>query len=87
MPLLEPDPDAEPALWNAGQEGHADPATAAERCAVQALRRDDPARLLYSLQFHPELPSGDAAVDAQGARLLASFLRLAARFWRGTAGG
>jgi GMP synthase-like glutamine amidotransferase len=80
-PLLEPDPEREPSLWITGQEGHADPVTTAERCAVQALRHTDPDRLLYSLQFHPELPSGDQAVDADGALLLANFLRLAARFW------
>jgi hypothetical protein len=81
-PLLEPDPDAAPALWLSGKEGHTDPCTPAERCAVQALRLDDPTRLLYALQFHPELPSGDPAVDAQGARLLTNFVRLAAEWWR-----
>jgi GMP synthase-like glutamine amidotransferase len=80
--LAEPDPEGEPALWNAGQPGHADPASAAERCAVQALRLDDATRVFYAVQFHPELPSGDAAVDAQGRRLLANFLGLAAAYWR-----
>jgi len=83
-PLLEPDPDAVPALWLSGQEGHADPSTPDERCAVQALRLDDPTRLLYALQFHPELPSGDPEVDVQGACLLTSFVRLAAGWWIAT---
>lgn len=76
--LLEPDPAQEPVFWLPDSEEHHNPAHPTEYAPVQLLRLDHPDRLLYTAQFHPELPSGDAAVDAIGERLLRNFFALAA---------
>jgi hypothetical protein len=57
---------------------------AQRRCVVHALRRDDPARLLVTTQFHPEM--GGFAESTQddagfGARWLASFFAQASAWW------
>ncbi len=58
-------------------------------CKIQALRYDcEPkGRLLYTLQFHPELPWSDGSAQAQaansnGARLILNFLDLADEYWK-----
>jgi GMP synthase-like glutamine amidotransferase len=67
---------------------HRPVAAPGERCRVQALRYDAPpaGRLLYSVQFHPELDwrAGDPraqAANAHGPALLRNFLNLSARYW------
>jgi hypothetical protein len=75
--LLEPSASSEPIFWASGTPGHRDPVTREERSSVQLLRLDDPNRILYSAQFHPELPSQDPEVDALGERFLRNFFRLA----------
>ena len=65
------------------------PATSARdqarsRCVVQALRRDDPRRVLYTTQFHPEMSSFDestASDDGAGAAFIRAFLGVAKRWW------
>lgn len=74
--LLEPDPVRTPTFWLPTNEHHHNPTTPAEFCPVQLLRLNDPTRLLYTTQFHPELPSGDPEVDAIRERLLRNFFRL-----------
>ncbi len=88
LPLLDPDEDA-PSV----DDGKV------ARSRVQALRLEDPTRILYSLQFHPELPSavvrGEliapddallARADADGERLLERFFDVAAAHWSASAG-
>jgi hypothetical protein len=55
------------------------------RCQNQAMRLDSSTRLLYSLQFHPELPVPgdlDSLNDGFGSHVLNRFLHEADRFWR-----
>jgi len=67
---------------------HRPVASPAERCRVQAVRYDAPpaGRVLYSVQFHPELdwraddPRAQVA-DAHGPALLRNFLSLSAHYW------
>jgi GMP synthase-like glutamine amidotransferase len=57
---------------------------ARSRCVVQALRRDDPRRVLYTTQFHPEMSSFDestASDDGAGAAFIGAFLEVAKRWW------
>jgi GMP synthase-like glutamine amidotransferase len=57
---------------------------ASPRCRVQGMRRDDRSRLLYSVQFHPEMPrfressTGDGGF---GASFIAAFLARAKAWW------
>jgi len=54
------------------------------RCRVQALRRDDPRRLLYTSQFHPEMNAFDESTAGDrgfGATWVATFLALARKWW------
>jgi GMP synthase-like glutamine amidotransferase len=54
------------------------------RCAVQALRRDDPSRLLYTVQFHPEMAAFDESTENDrgfGAAWVTAFLKLARAWW------
>jgi GMP synthase-like glutamine amidotransferase len=55
-----------------------------ERCQVQALKLDDPGRLLYTTQFHPEMCAFDES-DAQdagfGKSFVAAFLQQARGWW------
>jgi len=68
---------------------HAPLALPTERCQVQMLRYHVPpaGRLLYAVQFHPELSAMTALgyvapqADADGQRLIANFLRLAKAYW------
>ena len=56
-----------------------------QRCRVQALKLDDPSRLLYTTQFHPEMSAFDEsdAPDAGfGKSFVAAFLN-EARKWAG----
>jgi GMP synthase-like glutamine amidotransferase len=58
---------------------------ARNRCIVQALRRDDPRRVLYTTQFHPEMSSFDESTgsdDGAGAAFIGAFLEVARRWWR-----
>jgi GMP synthase-like glutamine amidotransferase len=57
---------------------------AQSRCRVQALRRDDPTRILYTTQFHPEMPrfSESTQDDAGAGRAwLVAFVEAAAEYW------
>jgi GMP synthase-like glutamine amidotransferase len=78
--LLEPDPETVPQFWLKDDVAHRNPTFPEDICRVQMLRLDSSKRLLYTTQFHPELPSGDPDVDANGARLLNNFFTLAERF-------
>lgn len=74
-----------------------DPIDPVDRCQVQALRLDEPGRVLYTCQFHPELdvhpafyqPENQALlaearrVGNDGQALLLNFLDIAAGWWRG----
>ncbi len=74
--LYEPDA-ARPAMTSGGDQ-------ATNRCRVQGMRRDDPGRLLYSTQFHPEISAFDESTtnDAgYGALFIASFLAQARAWW------
>jgi hypothetical protein len=54
------------------------------RCTVQAMRRDDPARLLYTSQFHPEMNAFDESTrgdDGFGSAFVTAFLDLAKKWW------
>jgi hypothetical protein len=66
-----------------------------DRCTVQLLRLDDSAKVLYTSEFHPELPcwavSREVAplqddprylkADEHGQRLVLNFFEIARRFW------
>lgn len=59
-------------------------AQARNRCRVQGMRRADPARLLYSTQFHPEITAFDESTTTDvgfGALFIAEFLARARAFW------
>jgi GMP synthase-like glutamine amidotransferase len=79
--LLEADLDEAPAFEQADSATHRNPATFDEVCQVQALQLDDPGRVLYSIQFHPELVAKDASVAQQSAQLLLNFIDIARAFW------
>ncbi len=79
--LLEPDPDRAPEFWLPDDADHANPASAGDRCQVQALRLNASERVLYTTQFHPELPAKRAGVDWQGERLILNFVDIARDFW------
>jgi len=58
---------------------------AQNRCRVHALRRDDDARLLYTTQFHPEMPRFDESTQDDGGLgqdVIVAFLQQAKRWWR-----
>jgi GMP synthase-like glutamine amidotransferase len=61
---------------------HAQISQDSERCQIQGLVYDVPpaGRLLYSVQFHPEVASGAAADDGPG--FLRNFLDLAEQYWQ-----
>jgi len=68
--LLTGDPSRKPHTTADGQ--------VASRCRVQGMKLDDPSRLLYSVQFHPEIRRfAEGTVDdgGFGHRLLVRFLR------------
>jgi GMP synthase-like glutamine amidotransferase len=53
-------------------------------CGVQAMRRVDRSRLLYTAQFHPEMAAFDESTrgdDGFGAAFVTAFLELARGFW------
>jgi Hemopexin len=79
--LLEPDPDRSPDPGRPANSCHANPVSAGDRCQVQALGLTGSGRVLYSTQFHPELPSGNMDIDAQSERLLLNFIDIAKGFW------
>jgi GMP synthase-like glutamine amidotransferase len=57
---------------------------ARSRCRVQAMRLDDPRRLLYSSQFHPEMTEFDESTTADGgfgAAWVCAFLARARTWW------
>jgi GMP synthase-like glutamine amidotransferase len=59
-------------------------AQARNRCRVQGMRRDDPGRLLYSTQFHPEISAFDESTTTDvgfGALFIAQFLVRARAWW------
>jgi GMP synthase-like glutamine amidotransferase len=54
------------------------------RCHVQAMKRDDARRLLYTSQFHPEMAAFDESTGDDGgfgAAWVSGFLDLARRWW------
>jgi hypothetical protein len=54
------------------------------RCRVQAMKRDDRARILYTTQFHPEMNRFDessAGDSGFGASFIAAFLSQARAWW------
>jgi GMP synthase-like glutamine amidotransferase len=60
------------------------PDQARTRCRVQAMRRDDPKRILYTSQFHPEMCAFDESTTSDrgfGAEWVCAFLRLARAWW------
>ncbi len=76
------------ALIYQGDDGRAPATTAGDqvplRCRVQAMRRLDPGRILYSTQFHPEMTRFDESTMTDGGfgkAWMASFLRLARSWW------
>lgn len=81
--LLEPDPDRPPdaATLRPADSSHSNPGAPGDRCQVQALHLTGSDRVLYSTQFHPELPSPDNDIDAESARLLLNFIAIARDFW------
>jgi len=79
--LLEPDPNQARIFGQADSPTHQNPSTFEELCQVQALHLDDPGRVLYSIQFHPELLANDASVDQQSEQLLLNFIHTATAFW------
>jgi hypothetical protein len=76
--LLEPDYTRAPATRIQPQ--------ANPRCQVQGMRLDDPERLLYATQFHPEIRVFTDATDVPdgefGLRLLVEFFREVEIWWR-----
>jgi GMP synthase-like glutamine amidotransferase len=87
-PLLEPDPVTQPkpkfgnTPASGNDNGHHNPESADERCRVQALRYDADGRVLYTVQFHPELPPlVDETTNGHGARLLRNFFGIADDHW------
>jgi len=71
-----------------GDESRTPATTAGEqvkvRCRVQGMRLDDPTRLLYSTQFHPEMRGFDESTTDDkgfGVKWLHAFLREAQAFW------
>jgi hypothetical protein len=70
-------------------DGSRSPATqavdqAAGRCRVQATRLDDPRRLLYTTQFHPEMTAFNESTAGDGgfgAAWLQAFFTNARRWW------
>jgi GMP synthase-like glutamine amidotransferase len=60
------------------------PGQAKVRCRVQAMKLDDPRRILYSSQFHPEMAEfAGSTEDDQGfgSAWLRAFLALSRRWW------
>jgi len=54
------------------------------RCKVQAMKRDDPSRILYCTQFHPEMQAFDESTAADrgfGATWVSVFLGQARAWW------
>jgi GMP synthase-like glutamine amidotransferase len=54
------------------------------RCRVQAMRRDDRSRLLYTSQFHPEMSAFDESTASDrgfGATWVGAFLTLSRTWW------
>jgi GMP synthase-like glutamine amidotransferase len=54
------------------------------RCHVQAMKKDDPRRLLYASQFHPEMAAFDESTGGDGgfgAAWVSGFLSLARKWW------
>jgi GMP synthase-like glutamine amidotransferase len=54
------------------------------RCRVQAMKLDDPKRLLYSVQFHPEIgcfSEGTMTDQGFGTRFLCAFLDVCRAHW------
>ena len=54
------------------------------RCHVQAMKRDDPRRILYASQFHPEMAAFDESTGGDGGfgvEWVSGFLALARRWW------
>ncbi len=55
----------------------------AKRCTIQGMKLDDPDRLLYSTQFHPEVLGWGGGNDSgNGDALLTKFFELAEDWWR-----
>ncbi len=55
------------------------------RCHVQAMKRDDPRRLLYASQFHPEMAAFDESTGGDsgfGIEWVSGFLSLARKWWQ-----
>jgi GMP synthase-like glutamine amidotransferase len=101
--LVHPAPE-EAAVQDLSEHGsykHVPVNDAADRCQVQALRYDSSARVLYTTQFHPELPCASVAgevgdekttykaswekTDRDGERVLRNFFQIAERYWKGGA--
>jgi GMP synthase-like glutamine amidotransferase len=79
--LYEPDA-ARPSMTRGGDQ-------ARSRCRVQGMRRDEPGRLLYSTQFHPEISAFDESTTSDagyGALFIASFLAQARSWWADRSG-
>ena len=55
------------------------------RCHVQAMKKDDPHRLLYASQFHPEMAAFDESTGGDGGfgiEWVSGFLALARTWWK-----
>ncbi len=81
--MLVPEPGEAPIFAQADSPTHRNPSTFNELCQVQALQLDDPERVLYSIQFHPELVANNTDIDQQSAQLVLNFLDIATAFWAG----
>src|SRR5438067_540829 len=79
--LLEPDPNGLPEFWINNDANHMNPPTANDRCRVQALRLNASDRVLYTTQFHPEVPVDNANVNWQAEQLITNFLGIVRSFW------
>ena len=89
LKLLEVDPDTfyfprlpdRPA--NEQDHGHSNPKNADELCQIQALRLVSVDKILYTIQFHPELSSLENPIaNEHGAQLIRNFIHIAQKYWR-----
>jgi hypothetical protein len=80
--LLEPDPDRAPKYWlDDNPPAHENPPSPEDRCRVQALRLDDPGRVLYTTEFHPDALAEDPRIDWHAEQLVRNFIQISRSFW------
>ena len=82
--LVEPDPNRSPEFWLADDANHMNPHNDNDRCRVQLLRLNASDRVLYTTQFHPEMPAhiiNNANAAWQSEQLIKNFIGIARSFW------